>query len=72
MRVPASRVVEVAHRLGEAGSSMVLTGRGPEQQVHGVNNVLGFINVMLALGRVGKPSSGWGRFTGQETRRRAS
>lgn len=63
--IPASRVVEVAHLLGEARSSMVLTGRGPEQQVQGVNNVLGFINLMLALGKVGKPSSGWGCFTGQ-------
>jgi assimilatory nitrate reductase catalytic subunit len=63
--VPATRVVEVAHMLGEARSSMVLTGRGPEQQVQGVNNVLGFINLMLALGKVGKPSSGWGCFTGQ-------
>ena len=63
--VPATRVVEVAHMLGEARSAMVLTGRGPEQQVQGVNNVLGFINLMLALGKVGKPSSGWGCFTGQ-------
>jgi assimilatory nitrate reductase catalytic subunit len=63
--VPATRVVEVAHLLGEATSAMVLTGRGPEQQVQGVNNVLGFINLMLALGKVGQPSSGWGCLTGQ-------
>jgi assimilatory nitrate reductase catalytic subunit len=63
--VPAKLVVEVAHLLGEARSAMVLTGRGPEQQVQGVNNVLGFINLMLALGKVGKPSSGWGCLTGQ-------
>jgi assimilatory nitrate reductase catalytic subunit len=63
--VPARRIVDVAHILGEAKSAVVLTGRGPEQQVQGVNNVLGFINLMLALGKVGKPSSGWGCLTGQ-------
>ncbi len=63
--VPADRIVEVAHLLADAQSAMVLTGRGPEQQSQGVANVLGFINLMLALGKVGKPSSGWGCFTGQ-------
>jgi assimilatory nitrate reductase catalytic subunit len=63
--VPAHRIVEVAHLLGKARSAMVLTGRGPEQQVQGVNNVLGFINLMLALGKIGRPFSGWGCLTGQ-------
>jgi assimilatory nitrate reductase catalytic subunit len=63
--IPARRIIEVAHLLAEAPSAMVLTGRGPEQQVQGVNNVLGFINLMLALGKVGKPFSGWGCLTGQ-------
>jgi assimilatory nitrate reductase catalytic subunit len=63
--IPARRIIEVAHLLAEAQSAMVLTGRGPEQQVQGVNNVLGFINLMLALGKVGKPFSGWGCLTGQ-------
>ena len=63
--VPAAHIVEVAHRLGEARSAMVLTGRGPEQQSQGVQNDLGFINLMLALGKIGKPASGWGCLTGQ-------
>jgi assimilatory nitrate reductase catalytic subunit len=63
--VDSAHIVEVARLLATASSSMVLTGRGPEQQVQGVGNVTGFINLMLALGRVGKPSSGWGSFTGQ-------
>jgi len=63
--IPSRRIVEVAHLLGEAETALVLTGRGPEQQVQGVDNVLGFINLMLALGKVGKPSSGWGCLTGQ-------
>jgi assimilatory nitrate reductase catalytic subunit len=63
--IPGRRIVEVAHLLGEAGSAIVLTGRGPEQQIQGVNNVFGFINLMLALGKIGRPFSGWGCLTGQ-------
>jgi len=63
--IAARRLVEVAHIIAEAPSAMVITGRGPEQQVQGVNNVLGFINLMLALGKIGKPASGWGCLTGQ-------
>jgi assimilatory nitrate reductase catalytic subunit len=44
---------------------MVFTARGAEQQSHGVDNVIAFINLILALGKVGKPSSGYGCFTGQ-------
>jgi assimilatory nitrate reductase catalytic subunit len=44
---------------------MILTGRGAEQQSQGVNNVLAFINIALALGMPGKPSSGYGCVTGQ-------
>ena len=51
--------------LGRAKSAMILTARGPEQQSHGVNNVLAFINLALALGKVGKPNSGYGCLTGQ-------
>ena len=35
--------------------AMVLTARGAEQQSHGVDNVLAFINIALALGKVGQP-----------------
>jgi assimilatory nitrate reductase catalytic subunit len=63
--VEAETIVEVAHLLGDSSSAIVLTGRGPEQQAHGVQNVFGFINLMLALGKIGKPSSGWGCLTGQ-------
>jgi assimilatory nitrate reductase catalytic subunit len=54
-----------AQLLGKATSAMVLSARGPEQQSKGVENVLTFINLMLALGKVGKPSSGYGCLTGQ-------
>ena len=63
--VPESQLVQAAYMLGRAGSAMILTGRGPEQQSQGVNNALSFINLALALGLVGKPNSGWGCLTGQ-------
>jgi assimilatory nitrate reductase catalytic subunit len=49
-----------AKLLGEAATAMILTARGPEQQSHGVNNVLAFINLALALGKAGKPYCGYG------------
>ena len=54
-----------AKLLGEAVTAMFLTARGPEQQSHGVNNVLAFINLALALGKAGKPYCGYGCLTGQ-------
>ena len=51
--------------LGGPGSSMLLSGRGPEQQSKGVDSVLAFINLMLALGKIGEPFSGYACLTGQ-------
>ena len=49
-----------------AGSpSMILSGRGPEQQSKGSDSVSALINLMLALGKVGRPFSGYGTLTGQ-------
>ena len=53
------------HLLAEAESSMLLSGRGPEQQSKGADTVVTFTNLMLALGKVGKPNSGYGTLTGQ-------
>jgi assimilatory nitrate reductase catalytic subunit len=55
----------VARLLARAGSAMLLSGRGPEQQSKGSDTVLALINLMLALGKVGKPASGYGCLTGQ-------
>ena len=63
--VPEALLIRAAHALGRAGKAIILTGRGPEQQAQGVNNVLSYINLALALGMVGKPSSGFGCLTGQ-------
>ena len=63
--VPARQIVEAAHVLGEATTGMIMTARGPEQQSRGVDNVLAFVNLALALGKVGKPHCGFGCITGQ-------
>jgi assimilatory nitrate reductase catalytic subunit len=63
--VPAALLEKTAHILGEAPNAMLLTGRGPEQQSQGVDNVLAFINLILALGKAGKPFCGYACMTGQ-------
>ena len=63
--VPVEKQRMAVRLLAEAESSMVLSGRGPEQQSKGTDTVLGLINLMLALGKVGKPASGYGCLTGQ-------
>jgi assimilatory nitrate reductase catalytic subunit len=51
--------------MARAESSMLLSGRGAEQQSKGTDTVLAFTNLMLALGKVGMPASGYGCLTGQ-------
>jgi assimilatory nitrate reductase catalytic subunit len=51
--------------IARSESSMILSGRGPEQQSKGTDTVLALINLMLAVGKVGKPASGYGCLTGQ-------
>jgi assimilatory nitrate reductase catalytic subunit len=63
--VPAARIEQAAHMLGEAATAMVLSARGTEQQSHGTDNVQAFINLLLALGKAGKVSCGYGCLTGQ-------
>jgi assimilatory nitrate reductase catalytic subunit len=63
--VPAATIEAAAHMLGEAATAMVLTARGAEQQSHGTDNVLAYINILLAIGRAGKKHCGYGCLTGQ-------
>lgn len=63
--VPESKLRLAAKLLGRAKTAIILTARGPEQQSQGVNNVLAFINLALALGKAGKPFCGYGCLTGQ-------
>src|SRR5579884_58558 len=63
--IPEKQLAYAARLLGEAPSAMILTARGPEQQSKGVNTVLSFINLALALGKAGQPYCGYGCLTGQ-------
>src|SRR5579859_64878 len=47
--VPARQIEAAASMLGTARSAMILTARGVEQRSSGVENVLAWINVALAL-----------------------
>jgi assimilatory nitrate reductase catalytic subunit len=58
-------IVDVAHRVAQSRSAMILCARGPEQQAQGVTNALSYVNVALALGLPGRPHSGFGSLTGQ-------
>ncbi len=63
--VPIEDQLRAVRMLASAESSMALSGRGSEQQSKGTDSVLALINLMLALGKVGKPDSGYGCLTGQ-------
>lgn len=62
--VPVAQQRQVVRMLA-ADRSMLLSGRGAEQQSKGTDTVLAFINLMLALGKVGRYGSGYGCLTGQ-------
>jgi assimilatory nitrate reductase catalytic subunit len=63
--VPVALLHRAAHMLGEAATAMVLTARGAEQQRNGTDNVLAYINLILALGHAGRKHCGYGCLTGQ-------
>jgi assimilatory nitrate reductase catalytic subunit len=63
--VPIEHLLQCVRMLAGTERSMLLSGRGPEQQSKGTDTVLALINLMLALGKVGKPGSGYGCLTGQ-------
>jgi assimilatory nitrate reductase catalytic subunit len=56
---------EAAELWGQAKTSFLLHARGMEHHSHGVQNVLGAINMVLASGRIGKPGCGYGTIVGQ-------
>src|SRR6266511_4400745 len=63
--VPARSIVKAAEIWGPARTSMLLHARGVEHHTKGVENVLSYINLVLATGRIGKPGCGYGTITGQ-------
>lgn len=56
---------QAAEWWGQAGTSFLLHARGIEHHSHGVQNVLGAINIVLASGRIGSPYCGYATITGQ-------
>jgi assimilatory nitrate reductase catalytic subunit len=63
--ISVSDLEETAHLLAQSPTAMILSARGMEQHSKGTDTVLAFINVMLALGKMGKPFCGYGCLTGQ-------
>jgi assimilatory nitrate reductase catalytic subunit len=55
----------VARGFAKADTGIVLTARGLEQQVNGVENTLNYINLTLITGKIGRKGCGYGAVTGQ-------
>lgn len=55
----------IARGFANAETGLVLTARGLEQQVNGVENTLNYINLSLLTGKIGKSGCGFGSITGQ-------
>ncbi len=58
-------VRQAAEWWGTSKKSFLLHARGIEHHSHGVQNVLGAINIVLASGRIGRPQCGYATITGQ-------
>ncbi len=56
---------QAAEWWGTAESSFLMHARGIEHHSHGVQNVLGAINMVLASGRIGSEGCGYATVTGQ-------
>jgi len=63
--VPERSLRTAAEWWGQAKTSFLFHARGIEHHSHGVANVLGAINLVLASGRIGKPKCGYGTIVGQ-------
>ncbi|QEG36755.1 molybdopterin oxidoreductase family protein [Bythopirellula goksoeyrii] len=56
---------QAAEWWGQAKTSFLTHARGIEHHSHGVQNVLGAINIVLASGRIGRENCGYATITGQ-------
>jgi assimilatory nitrate reductase catalytic subunit len=63
--IPQRLIQQAAEWWGTAKSSFLMHARGLEHHSHGVHNVLGAINIVLASGRIGREGCGYGTITGQ-------
>jgi assimilatory nitrate reductase catalytic subunit len=63
--IAESRIRQAAEWWGTASTSFLMHARGIEHHSHGVQNVLGAINIVLASGRIGRENCGYATITGQ-------
>lgn len=63
--VPAEKIVQAARLYGRAKTGMIMHARGIEHHSNGTENVLSYINIVLATGKIGKQGRGYGTITGQ-------
>jgi assimilatory nitrate reductase catalytic subunit len=63
--VAAEKIVQAARIYGRAKTGMVMHARGIEHHSNGTENVLSYINLVLATGKIGGRGRGYGTITGQ-------
>src|SRR5262249_26225370 len=63
--VPAEKIVQAARIYGGARTAMGMHAPGVQHHTNAVNNVLSYINLVLATGKIGAPGRGYGTITGQ-------
>ncbi|MCC7264924.1 MAG: molybdopterin oxidoreductase family protein [Candidatus Latescibacteria bacterium] len=63
--IAEATIRQAAEWWGTARTSFLMHARGIEHHSHGVQNVLGAINMVLASGRIGREHCGYATITGQ-------
>lgn len=63
--VPAEKIIQAARMYGRAKTGMIIHARGIEHHSNGTENVLSYINIVLATGKIGSKGRGYGTITGQ-------
>ena len=63
--VHAEKIIQAGRMYGRAKTGMILHARGIEHHSNGVDNVLSYINIVLATGKIGSLGRGYGTITGQ-------
>lgn len=63
--VPAEKIIQAARLYGRAKTGMIMHARGIEHHSNGTENVLSYINIVLATGKIGAKGRGYGTITGQ-------
>ena len=63
--VPAEKIIQAGRLYGRAKTGMIMHARGIEHHSNGTENVLSYINIVLATGKIGSKGRGYGTITGQ-------